>query len=77
MGFTPGRGVGFGKVIVGGLLGLGAIAGLSVGISIEQQKSSVLDHQIDELKDELRTNRLIAEDINIDPPDGKGFINFR
>ena len=77
MGFTPGRGVGFGKVIVGGLLGLGAIAGLSVGISIEQQKSSVLDHQIDELKDELRTNRLIADDINIDPPDGKGFINFR
>ena len=77
MGFTPGRGIGIGKIIVGGLLGLGAIAGLSVGISVEEQKRSVLDYKIDQLKDELRTNRLIADDINIDPPGGKGFINSR
>ena len=77
MGFTPGKGVGLGKIILGGLLGIGAVAGLSVGISIEEQKRSVLDYKIDRLKDELRTNRLIADDINIDPPDGKGFINFR
>ena len=77
MGFAPGNGIGIGKIIIGGLLGIGAVAGLSVGISIEEQKRSVLDYKIDRLKDELRTNRLIADDINIDPPDGKGFINFR
>lgn len=77
MGYMPGKGLGLGKVIFGGLIGVATIAGLSVGISVEEQKRSVLDHKIDELKDELRTNRLIAEDINIDPPDGKGFINFR
>ena len=77
MGFTPGKGVGLGKAIVGGLLGIGLITGLSVGISVEEQKRSVLDYKIDRLKDELRTNRLIADDINIDPPGGKGFINSR
>lgn len=77
MGFTPGNGVGFGKAIFGGLIGITAITGLSIGISIEKQKSSVLNGRIDELKDELRTSRLIANDINIDPPGGKGFINFK
>ena len=77
MGFTPGKGVGLGKIILGGLLGIGAVAGLSVGISVEEQKRSVLDYRIDKLKDELKTNRLIADDINIDPPGGKGFINSR
>ena len=77
MGFTPGNGIGVGKIILGGLLGIGLITGLSVGISVEEQKRSVLDHKIDQLKDELRTNRLIADDINIDPPGGKGFINSR
>lgn len=77
MGYMPGKGVGLGKVILGGVIGVAAIAGLSVGISVEEQKRSVLDYKIDQLKDELRTSRLIADDINIDPPDGKGFINFR
>lgn len=77
MGFNPGNGVGLGKVILAGVIGVAAIAGLSVGISVEEQKRSVLDHKIDKLKDELRTNRLIADDINIDPPGGKGFINSR
>lgn len=77
MGFNPGNGIGLGKVILGGLLGIGAIAGLSVGISVEQQKSSVLDYKIDQLKGELYTSRKIADDINIDPPGGKGFINSR
>ena len=77
MGFNPGNGVGLGKVILAGVIGVAAIAGLSVGISVEEQKRSVLDYKIDRLKDELRTNRLIADDINIDPPGGKGFINSR
>lgn len=77
MGYMPGRGLGLGKVILGGLIGVATIAGLSVGISVEEQKRSVLDYKIDQLKDELRTNRLITEDINIDPPGGKGFINSR
>ena len=77
MGFNPGNGVGLGKVILAGVIGVAAIAGLSVGISVEEQKRSVLDNKIDKLKDELRTNRLIADDINIDPPGGKGFINSR
>lgn len=77
MGYMPGKGLGLGKVILGGLIGVATIAGLSVGISVEEQKRSVLDYKIDQLKDELRTNRLITEDINIDPPGGKGFINSR
>ena len=43
MGFTPGKGVGLGKIILGGLIGVATIAGLSVGISVEEQKRSVLD----------------------------------
>ncbi len=77
MGFNPGNGVGFGKVLLGGTLGLATVIGLSVGLGIEGSKRAVYDSKIEDLKDELRTNRLIADDINIDPPDGKGFINFR
>lgn len=77
MGFTPGNGIGVGKIILGGTLGLATVIGLSVGLGIEGSKRAVYDSKIEDLKDELRTNRLIADDINIDPPDGKGFINFR
>lgn len=74
---VPGNGVGLGKVILGGVLGIAAIAGLSVGISVEQQKGSVLDHQIGKLRDELDTSRKIASEINVQPPGGKGFINVK
>lgn len=77
MGFNPGNGVGLGKVLLGGTLGLATVIGLSVGLGIEGSKRAVYDSKIDQLKDELRINRLIADDINIDPPDGKGFINSR
>ncbi|OAT87500.1 hypothetical protein [Candidatus Arthromitus sp. SFB-turkey] len=77
MGFNPGNGVGLGKVLLGGTLGLATVIGLSVGLGIEGSKKAVYDEKIEILKDELRTSRLIADDINIDPPGGKGFINSR
>lgn len=77
MGFNPGNGVGLGKALLGGTLGLATVIGLSVGLGIEGSKRAVYDSIIEDLKDELRTNRLIADDINIDPPGGKGFINSR
>lgn len=77
MGFTPGNGIGAGKVLVGGLLGLTAVIGLSVGIGLESTKSAVLDSKISDLRDELDTSRKIASDINIQPPGGKGFINSK
>lgn len=77
MGFAPGKGVGFGKVLVGGLAALGLTVGLATGLGIEGSKSAVLDRKIGELKEELDTSRKIASEININPPGGKGFINVR
>lgn len=73
----PGRGVGVLKVAIGGVLGLAAVAGLATGIGIESSKSAVYDSKISELKDELKTSKLIADGINITPPSGKGFINVK
>lgn len=77
MAFTPGKGVGLGRVLVGGALGLVATIGLSVGLGIEGSKMAVYDSKISDLKDELNTNRKIASDINVTPPSGKGFINVK
>lgn len=74
---VPGRGVGVLKAAIGGALGLAAVAGLAVGIGVESSKSAVYDSKISELKDELKTSKLIADDINITPPSGKGFINVK
>lgn len=74
---VPGRGIGLLKVTIGGVLGLAAVAGLAAGIGVESSKSAVYDSKISELKDELKTSKSIADDINITPPSGKGFINVK
>lgn len=46
MGFNPGNGVGLGKVLLGGTLGLATVIGLSVGLGIEGSKRAVYDSRI-------------------------------
>lgn len=77
MGFTPGNGVGLGKVILGGVLFLGATVGLATGLGIEASKKAVYDSEVSKLRDELDTSKKIASDINIFPPGGRGFINSK
>lgn len=77
MGFTPGNGVGFGKVLVGGIATLALTVGLAAGLGAEASKNAVKNSKLGDLNKELDTARKIASDINIDPPGGKGFINSK
>lgn len=68
-----GRGVGMGKVIGAGLLSLAAVVGLSVGLGIEGNKSTLRDTELNRLRREIKTVEDITKDINVTPPNG--FIN--
>ena len=72
---ATGRGVSLGKTVLAGLLGVSAIAGLSIGISVQSQDASRLNSRINDLRSEIDTVNKITEDINVTPP--KGFINAR
>lgn len=73
--FVPGKGVSLGSAIILGTLGLVTVAGLATGIGIESSEKAVTQSKLNKLQNEINLAREVKEDINIDPPSGKGFIN--
>ncbi len=68
-----GRGVSMSTAIVTGFLSLATVVGLSVGLGIEGNKSTLRDTELDRLRREIKTVEDITKDINVTPPNG--FIN--
>lgn len=68
-----GRGVSMSTAIVTGFLSLATLVGLSVGLGIEGNKSTLRDTELDRLRREIKTVEDITKDINVTPPNG--FIN--
>lgn len=68
-----GRGVSMSTAIVTGFLSLATVIGLSVGLGIEGNKSTLRDTELDRLRREIKTVEDITKDINVTPPNG--FIN--
>ncbi len=68
-----GRGVSMGTAIGVGLLSLATVVGLSVGLGIEGNKSTLRDTELNRLRREIKTVEDITKDINVTPPNG--FIN--
>lgn len=68
-----GRGVSMGTAIGVGLLSLATLVGLSVGLGIEGNKSTLRDTELNRLRREIKTVEDITKDINVTPPNG--FIN--
>lgn len=68
-----GRGVSMGTAMVTGFLSLAAVVGLSVGLGIEGNKSTLRDTELNRLRREIKTVEDITKDINVTPPNG--FIN--
>lgn len=64
-----------GTALTGAALGILTISGLSLGLSLESQKKAVYDSRISELREELGVASAIRQELNIVPPNGKGFIN--
>lgn len=58
-----------------GAIGVGLIGGLSLGLSLEEQQRSVYNSKIADLQTELSNATNVRKELNIVPPDGKGFIN--
>lgn len=73
MSFSPGNGVGIGKVALFGAFATLAVAGLGIGLGIESTKKASLDNDLNRIKREIDITDRITEDINITPP--SGFIN--
>lgn len=75
MSMGGGNGMTMWKVLLGGLASTALIAGLSAGISVEESKRSVYESKLSDLREELSTARRITQEVNVLPPNGKGFIN--
>lgn len=73
MSFSPGNGIGIGKVLLAGAVATFAVAGLGIGLGIESTKKAGLDNDLNRIKREIGITDKITEDINITPP--SGFIN--
>lgn len=70
-----GRGVTMWKAVVGGLAGTALIAGLAAGLGVEDNKKRQYESSLSDLRNELGTAKKVTQEINVVPPNGKGFIN--
>lgn len=61
--------------IIGGILGVVTVAGLSIGLSSELTKKNIYDSRINGLINDLNIADQIQNSLNVTPPAGKGFIN--
>lgn len=70
-----GRGIPMWKALVGGLGGTALIVGLAAGLGVEDAKRGHYESKLNELRNELSTAKKVTSEINVVPPNGKGFIN--
>ena len=73
--FIPGSGVKLSSAIIAGLVAVGLTTGLAVGIGVESSRHSVNTDKLNSLQHEINLARETRREINIAPPNGKGFIN--
>lgn len=70
-----GRGVPMWKVLVGGIAGVTLVTGLAAGLAVEDTKRGLYESRLSDLRSELKTAKQVTNQINVIPPNEKGFIN--
>lgn len=73
--FIPGAGIKLGTVIAGSAAAISLTAGLAVGIGLEANRQSLNNDKLSNLQNEINLAHQTKSELNIIPPDGKGFIN--
>lgn len=70
-----GRGVTMWKILAGGIAGVTLVTGLAAGLAVEDTKRGLYESRLSDLRSELKTAKQVTNQINVIPPNEKGFIN--